>query len=330
MKKTVIFLMVIGFLFSLTACQKDGGEGNPPCPERTDTPVPFEAQYIRTGGYLGNVQYPKVVLIRSVAELRSYYERNKTQYDLERRQAPAADSTVGFLDACDKYDAAFFEESILVMVLLEENSGSIRHAVDGVQWQEGKLNIRIDTRVPEAMTCDMAQWHILIELEAGVGLSKEEDVTVFFDEEELHVITCEDFSFSLVWNCYGISSYDSKSGTLVKTTDTDHTEDYTTQLRLTQAQMATVYDLIRELDVTSYPDEYDPNGNVMSKPPMTLILQVNMGGTSKTIAAKHIAITFESKDPKGQAFLTACKTIIDMLEATEEWKALPQYEHFYA
>ncbi len=31
-----------------------------------------------------------------------------------------------------------------------------------------------------------------------------------------------DFSFSLTWGCYGISSYDSRTGKLVKTTDATH------------------------------------------------------------------------------------------------------------
>ena len=37
----------------------------------------------------------------------------------------------------------------------------------------------------------------------------------------------EDFSFSIVWDCYGISSYDSATGKLVKTNDTKNLAKYT-------------------------------------------------------------------------------------------------------
>ncbi len=139
----------------------------------------------------------------------------------------------------------------------------------------------------------------------------------------------KNFSFSLTWNCYGVSSYDSKTGRLVKTTDATHPEDYVTEAFLTDEQLTKVYNLISEMEVSSYPDEYNPHGNAASKPPMTLILSVDMGDTEKTISAKNIAISYETNNEKGQTFLTACKTIIDMLENTEEWKALPEYEFFY-
>ncbi len=148
--------------------------------------------------------------------------------------------------------------------------------------------------------------------------------------EELGWLTgVKNFSFSLTWNCYGVSSYDSKTGKLVKTTDATHPEDYVTEAYLTDEQLTEIYNLISEMEVNSYPDEYNPHGNAASKPPMTLILSVDMGGNEKTISAENIAISYETDNEKGQTFLTACKTIIDMLTATEEWKSLPEYEFFY-
>ena len=67
----------------------------------------------------------------------------------------------------------------------------------------------------------------------------------------------------------------------------------------------------------------------MSEPPMTLILSVYCNGTQKTIKAENIACEFTSKDEKGQDFLAVCKAIINTLTATEEWKALPDYEFYY-
>ena len=47
----------------------------------------------------------------------------------------------------------------------------------------------------------------------------------------------ESFSFSLVWDCYGVSSYDSETGRLIKTTDATNPEDYITHCELTEEQM---------------------------------------------------------------------------------------------
>ena len=84
------------------------------------------------------------------------------------------------------------------------------------------------------------------------------------------------------------------------------------------------------MDIETYPDEYNPHGNgLASKPSMTLILTLRDGDNVKTVRAENIALSYESDDPKGQKFLDTCKGIRDILTATEEWKALPEYEFFY-
>ena len=144
--------------------------------------IDFDAQYIRTDGYHEDVKFPVVKIIRSAQELNAYYEANREKYGLGRRDKVYADMTIGFLDACDRYDEAYFEEHILIMVLLEEGSGSNRHQVRSVHMSAGgQCRIDIDRIVPEAGTCDMAEWHILIEPEAGTKIEKEADVTVFVD-----------------------------------------------------------------------------------------------------------------------------------------------------
>ena len=141
--------------------------------------VDFDAQYVRTDGYHENARYPAVTVIRSTIELNRYYHQHKDVYDLERRADPASDSTIGFLDACDRYDDAFFEEESLILVLLEEPSGSIRHRVTAVQKAEsGSLTVNISHIVPEIGTDDMAQWHIFVETAANVADT--DDITVAF------------------------------------------------------------------------------------------------------------------------------------------------------
>ena len=141
----------------------------------------FDAQYIRTDGYMEDAKYPGIHIIRSLEELHAYYEQNRDVFDLERRDKVYSDSSIGFLDACDKYDEAYFEKSILIVILLEEGSGSIRHKVEKAGVVDEELVICIDSIVPEVGTCDMAQWHIMVEPKAGINVENEADITVLLD-----------------------------------------------------------------------------------------------------------------------------------------------------
>ncbi len=129
----------------------------------------YQKQYIRTNGGDENTEYPFYEIIRSREELNRYYEEHKDIYDLERRETVYADSSIGFLDACDRYDDAFFAQRDLIILVLEEGSGSVRHEIQGVRpyydnsWQ--LIGRRI---VPEVCTDDMAQWHILIETDKNL------------------------------------------------------------------------------------------------------------------------------------------------------------------
>ncbi|MBQ1521009.1 MAG: hypothetical protein IIZ56_05980 [Clostridia bacterium] len=124
----------------------------------------FEAQYVRTDGYHENVGYPVVTVVSSKAALDAYFEENRGLYELSRGEQ--AGSASGFAGAIKKYDDDWFASHQLVIVLLEESSGSIRHEVESVTAGDSP-SIVIRRLVPEVGTCDMAEWHILIELAAN-------------------------------------------------------------------------------------------------------------------------------------------------------------------
>ena len=144
----------------------------------------FEEQYIRTDGYSEDRIYPFHVVINSREELETYYEANKEVFDLERKEKVYSDTTIGFLDACDKYDDSYFERQNLVLIVLEEGSGSIRHEITDVRPhsnENGALvgwDIAIDRIVPEVGTDDMAQWHLLLEVQMGDVIKKDADVWI--------------------------------------------------------------------------------------------------------------------------------------------------------
>ncbi len=137
------------------------------------------------------------------------------------------------------------------------------------------------------------------------------------------------FEFSLTWNTYGISSYDSKTGKLVKTNDATTPENYVTNLKLSEKQYSAIWKLIKGLDIESYPNEYNPHGNGVSIPYMTLILSVKTNEFEKTVSVKETMLSFVADNKKGQKFLDVCKGIEDIITETKEWKALPEYEKLY-
>ena len=200
MKKWLIPITLIMCILALASCKSEDAGKNNDAPVKIHTDgglsdkspqtddikeCEFSARYIRTNGYHDGVRYPVVTVIHSVDELNAYYEANKDKYSLERRTGTIySDSTIGFLDACDKYDEEYFESQILLLVLLEEGSGSVRHKVEWVATNDDGIVVDITTIVPEVGTDDMAEWHILIEPEAGVLAEDADDITVFIDGKD--------------------------------------------------------------------------------------------------------------------------------------------------
>ncbi len=140
-----------------------------------DSGVAFTAKYVRTNGWHDGVSYPVMTLIDSADALARYCEENREKYDFSHKETVYADTTVGFVDAIEGYDAAWFETHQLLLVLLEEGSGSVRHAVTKVM-AGGEPVIEIDRLIPEVGTDDMAEWHILIETDRLFDAGKEIEV----------------------------------------------------------------------------------------------------------------------------------------------------------
>lgn len=138
-----------------------------------------------------------------------------------------------------------------------------------------------------------------------------------------------EFTFSLTWGVFGLSSYDSVSGKLIKTTHATNLEDYITTFILNDDQKEIIRSELSKLDFSVYSTEYNPHKNIESSPSMTLILTVQYSGTKHTILCKDIAMSYKSDDKDGQMFLSVCESIVEILTETDEWQALPEYEFFY-
>lgn len=138
-----------------------------------------------------------------------------------------------------------------------------------------------------------------------------------------------DFSFSLVWGIYGISSYDSRTGKLVKTTDATHPEDYVTYLHLSDDTLDYVYGLLLDLDIDDYPDEYDPDRHTACTPSSELTLTVRANGRTKTVNVEDMAASRLARIGKSGRYIETCDYIRKLIVASEEWQALPEYEFYY-
>lgn len=110
--------------------------------------------------------HPKLV-IHSTEELKAYLG---DKGELKDSGDPFCDGDSSEFDAYEVYGDEYFENNILVLLLLEEGSGSIRHKIDSVTKTEKGLDVVIEYVCPEVCTADMAYWTLFIELD------KSEDV----------------------------------------------------------------------------------------------------------------------------------------------------------
>lgn len=128
-------------------------------------------QYIRTNGYNELIAFPYIVTVSSHEELLQYYDAYKNLFSLGTEDTAVSGSASGWLGAIEKYDNEWFGSHSLIMVVLEESSGSVCHKVTGIAHYNDADYIAIDVITPEVGTCDMAEWHLLVEAPAFPALS---------------------------------------------------------------------------------------------------------------------------------------------------------------
>ncbi len=161
MKRIAVFILLVFLIGVLWGCS---GPITPPGDEQGPLPLRFEHRFVRTDWYSDQASYPLVRVIHSLGELE--------QYCKEHQNTPAL---------LDGYDDVYFRDRILLLVVLQEGSGSIHHQVRRVTLAEDTIQIYIDRQVPENCDDDMAQWHLLLEPEAGIEVANEKAVTIYID-----------------------------------------------------------------------------------------------------------------------------------------------------
>ncbi|MBR5722963.1 MAG: dockerin type I repeat-containing protein, partial [Oscillospiraceae bacterium] len=136
----------------------------------TEKNYAFSAVYVRTP-IKNTGSDPQVKTFSTREELDAFIAENA-----EAMQISDIDEEPGIslADAAAKYTSDWFDAHKLLVVSLTEPSGSIRHAVTGVSED----TVRIDLFNTHGGFFDMADWHILIELDKSAKLS-----------DDMHVLT---------------------------------------------------------------------------------------------------------------------------------------------
>lgn len=162
--------------------------------------------------------------------------------------------------------------------------------------------------------------------------SASSDATTQASEEAI-LSPPKDFSFSITFNVFGISSYNSETGRLVKTNDPANPdlEKYATTLFLNDEQLHEIYQLLMALDWRAYDSEDYRLTDASSKPSQTWRLIARAGDCLYVFSSSSLPIgTFEGRDEKAQAFIDAFTRICEIITSSEEWKALPDPEVLYS
>ncbi len=148
----------------------------------------------------------------------------------------------------------------------------------------------------------------------------------------------EDFAFTIVWNTYGISSYDSNTGKLIKSSDTDDISKFAVDLVLSDEQRREIYEILTEdLDIGEYPATYDPfakkdgSPGLMSEPNERIELTITSDGETHRVKCPSVALAKASECPtkRGKRFMKAIRKVTEILTTTPEWGSFPEYDHFY-
>jgi len=157
MKRVIITgIMLLAILVTFGSCESKKSVASNSL--LNSSQIDFDVQYIRIGSGFGP-RNPNSTVISSMDELNQYPRSlsNRSFWETE------------YTNAISKYSDSYFADNFLVIVLLEENSGSNRHKVERI---EPNGNIFIKQLIPEIGTADMATWIIFIELNNNFRLEQ--------------------------------------------------------------------------------------------------------------------------------------------------------------
>ena len=141
----------------------------------------------------------------------------------------------------------------------------------------------------------------------------------------------EDFYFVLTWGVQKDSSYDSRTGTLIKTKYVRERQPEEYIATYQYPNINEIYEMAKSINVYSYADDYYPyeGSLIMTSPSVDYVFEIN----DKTITSNDCPILNEIPDDvteRGKKYLALLLTIKNTLITSDEWKAMPDPEILYA
>lgn len=116
------------------------------------TTIKYDSKNIKTHLYIDNFNSPSTDIIKSTSDITAYTKK----FD---------DNSLS--KALEKYTESYFKDNVLVIVNIQESSGSNTNKVDRVCKinSSNKIDIFVKRDVAEIGTDDMAMWHLLVEID---------------------------------------------------------------------------------------------------------------------------------------------------------------------
>ena len=141
----------------------------------------------------------------------------------------------------------------------------------------------------------------------------------------------EDFYFVLTWGVQKDSSYDSRTGTLIKTKYVIERQPEEYIATYQYPNINEIYEMAKSINVYSYADDYYPyeGSSIATNPTVDYVFEIN----NETITSENCPILSEIPDGvsnRGKKYLTLILTIKNTLINSDEWKAMPDFEVLYA
>ena len=143
-------------------------------------------------------------------------------------------------------------------------------------------------------------------------------------------VTQEDFYFVLTWGVQKDSSYDSRTGTLIKTKYVRERQPEEYIATYQYPNINEIYEMAKSINVYSYADDYYPyeGSSMATNPSVDYVFEIN----NKTIISEDCPMMStipDSVTKRGKQYLTLLFTIMNTLTNSEEWKAMPDPEILY-
>lgn len=110
---------------------------------------------------ISSVQYLPLMIFASRGDLDSFVTESSDYFALDQEY----NSDPSFKETAEGYDNVFFEDHVLAVVYILEGSGSNRHSIGDISYENDILSIPVKRIVPEIGTTDMADWFIFISID---------------------------------------------------------------------------------------------------------------------------------------------------------------------